>query len=385
MTDLFEAIPERRDLSHAGRNVDPLSGPAYYLGDSGPRADDAQELADLDLKPARTLDADTYHMSPSAWALWDKCPRAWWYRYVEGVEDRPGRAAVLGTFVHAVMERVLEHPAGERDEGGGWLRDVKNWVWRNELLPHPDWQGLHLTSSEARQFAQDAARAVDHYVAHREAVEPVTGGLAVSEWAIRRTLPGGARFTGRIDLTVELPDGLCLVDYKTGKMPDPGSDYYETDLAKLHQQVLLYVAAVEAEIGRRPDRAVLWFPSDGGLIDAPVERTDEVVGEFCAAFETVTETVRVNPPPSQIEHKPGPLCAWCPAWDRCPLGTVEVLDRLEAGKLVADSPAGRAVAGWPQEPQAVYEGKWGKLQRGRGRVWRVEELRACAEETLAGW
>src|SRR5215218_9380006 len=53
-------------------------------------------------------------LSPSRAADFMQCPLLYRFRVVDRVPERPSPAAVRGTVVHAVLERLFDLPAAER-------------------------------------------------------------------------------------------------------------------------------------------------------------------------------------------------------------------------------------------------------------------------------
>ena len=58
--------------------------------------------------------APTRSLSPTSASTWRQCPARWRYRYVENLPDPPGHDAVIGSFVHRVLEALLGEEPGHR-------------------------------------------------------------------------------------------------------------------------------------------------------------------------------------------------------------------------------------------------------------------------------
>jgi ATP-dependent helicase/nuclease subunit A len=80
---------------------------------------------------------------------------------------------------------------------------------------------------------------------------------------------------GYVDLLVDGPDGLVVVDYKTDRAPDP-----DALIPRYRLQMATYALLVEATTGRRVDRCVLVALGPNGATDVEIsdlaEATDEV-------------------------------------------------------------------------------------------------------------
>lgn len=60
-----------------------------------------------DFGPA-VLSGRLMYVSPSAISRHANCKRSWWFRYVQGLKDPPGKSAIAGTEGHARIERYLK-------------------------------------------------------------------------------------------------------------------------------------------------------------------------------------------------------------------------------------------------------------------------------------
>ena len=70
-------------------------------------------------------------------------------RYIDQLPDPPGEAAVLGTFVHQILEDLLNLDAGERSVDTA--RDIARKLW-DETLTDEDFVGLCLSETETKSF-----------------------------------------------------------------------------------------------------------------------------------------------------------------------------------------------------------------------------------------
>ena len=53
-------------------------------------------------------------LSPSAASTFDQCPRRWRFRYIENRPEPSGEAAMVGSFVHRVLELLLAEVPEDR-------------------------------------------------------------------------------------------------------------------------------------------------------------------------------------------------------------------------------------------------------------------------------
>jgi ATP-dependent exoDNAse (exonuclease V) beta subunit len=110
---------------------------------------------------------------------------------------------------------------------------------------------------------------------------------------------------GRIDLWFEEAGELVLVDYKTDLDPN---DAYQ-------HQLRLYALALEHVLGRRPDKALIFYLRTGAVISVNLEaQSIEATARVVKAFSEAQS--ELNFPLAEGER-----CRHCPYyWDACPAG-----------------------------------------------------------------
>jgi len=113
---------------------------------------------------------------------------------------------------------------------------------------------------------------------------------------------------GQIDVWFEEGGELVLVDYKTDRDENSSSEGYAL-------QLRLYAIALERYVGRRPDRAVLYYLRSNRTIDISLGDA-----ELAAARTTVRE-FREAQEQLQFDLKVGEQCGKCEFWKGvCPAG-----------------------------------------------------------------
>jgi putative RecB family exonuclease len=304
-------------------------------------------------------------LSPSSAALWAQCPRRWWYRYVDRLpEPPPGEAMVLGSFVHRILELLLDEPPARRSPDTA--RALARQVWDDELEGSPEWASLGLDEASGRRFRQRAWVTVEAYFSCQSPAEvhPVARELEVEAEV------EGVPFRGFVDLLeVQEVDGdrhVVVTDYKTGQAPRRGTPFTEAQVAEKLLQPRWYAAAIEALGEHRPSRArLLYFsavPSPRGLRMVTDELTTPVDGpslaparaELRRRWDAIGDALEAG----GAEPNPGPLCGWCPYVELCGEGEHECRSRWEqrneftgGRRLREDAPAvellGLVAAGQP--------------------------------------
>lgn len=155
------------------------------------------------------------HLSPSSFAMAQRCKYQWQQRYIHGRRQRPAEAPVMGTAVHAALERnfaakIDSHEDLDRldllnwymDEGFAQVVRVEQEKAGEEIL----WDDPTVGGESARRRGRDIIDAYHSSVAPR--IQP----LAV-ETVFRTDLGLPVPVEGRFDLE----RAETTVDFKTGK------------------------------------------------------------------------------------------------------------------------------------------------------------------------
>lgn len=310
-------------------------------------------VLDLPMEPAEAEPSEPSEgaapsrISPSSAAMWEQCPRRWWYRYIDRLpEPPPGPHMVLGSFVHRILELLLDHPPEERTRDAA--RILARSVWQTEIVNSPEWASLDLSDEEALEFRRRAWSTVEAYFSFQKPseVKPIERELEVLVEI------DGVPFRGFIDLVEdEGTDGapaVVVTDYKTGMPPRLGTPYTERQIAERLLQPLWYAAALEALGEHVPTRArLLYFaarPDASGThlmhtheLSTPVHA--EALAPAKAELTRRWEAIEAALDAGEATSRPGPLCGWCPYVDICSEGESECRSRWEQGRMRADAPA----------------------------------------------
>ena len=269
-------------------------------------------------------------LSPSSIDLWLQCPRKFYDEKYEGRSGGTGEAAVLGTFIHLVLERLMELDPAERTVKTARALTLKTWP---EFLTSKDWTAL--VEQEGESFD------VDHTDFRRRAWTSVCGLFQIEDpsdvevLATERFMKAeveGVPVRGIIDrLDRDVFGDLVVTDYKTGKVPAP---WFRSSAFR---QLNLYAAMVEVVDGERPAEGRLLYTSYGEVIGTTF--TTESVSRAVEVVVNTWDEVAECEASGEWPAKTGPLCGWCPFVAECPDGLAEVRKRRSAGKLKATAPA----------------------------------------------
>lgn len=291
------------------------------------------------------------YLSPSAASTWNQCPRRWYHKYVDKLpEPPPGEPAVLGNFVHTVLEELTKQPPSERTRETA--REIAREHFR-EFQDTQNWKDLNYGEEEAKKFRKKAWATVETYFSNVdvERVQPIGQEIQVDIDL------DGVPFMGFVDLVERDPDtgDVIITDYKTGKPPSNGMPWSGDERGEKLLQPLWYAAALQ-EMGEytpkharlmyftvkeRPDGTYEQIADELG-VDVTPESLKAAKAELSRRWEDIQQARATG----ETEARPGPLCGWCPHVQRCDEGQKEVVARWNKTnprtgerRLRADAPA----------------------------------------------
>jgi putative RecB family exonuclease len=167
-------------------------------------------------------------LSPSRAADFKSCPLLYRFRTIDRLPEKKSRAAVRGTLVHAVLEKLYDLPAAERTVEAAQTLLAPAWA---ELREEPGIAELFEAAPEAATPDGETAldrESLDAWLASAgELVEtyfrledPTRIQPHGREELVEVTLPDGLLLRGYVDRLDVAPTGaLRVVDYKTGGVP----------------------------------------------------------------------------------------------------------------------------------------------------------------------
>ncbi|MGW7333121.1 RecB family exonuclease [Streptomyces sp. NPDC054840] len=248
-------------------------------------------------------------LSPSRASDFMQCPLLYRFRVIDRLPEKPSAAATRGTLVHAVLERLFDHPAQERTAPaakallpGQWDRLLESKPELMELFPAGD-EGAGLA-----RWLTEAEALVERWFTLEDPtrLEPVE-----REFFVETELESGLRLRGIIDRVDVAPTGeVRIVDYKTGKAPRP--EYAEGALF----QMKFYALVVWRLKRVVPRRLQLVYLGSGDVLTydpvvADLERVERKLLALWGAIREATESGEWRPRPTK-------LCGWCDHQVVCP-------------------------------------------------------------------
>lgn len=255
-------------------------------------------------------------LSPSRTSDFLQCALLYRFRTIDQLPDQPSAAAIRGTLVHAVLEKLFEFPAGVRTVAQAQevffheltlLRDSQP-VEFETLVGKSTLVGDAINDSLAQEILHPVTPLLETYFLMEDPnrLEPYAREMAMSV-----EVAEGFSIRGFIDRVDKAPDGaIRVVDYKTGKSP---SERY-TDKAMF--QMRFYALAWWRMTQSIPKLLQLMYLGDGQFLRySPTEsdllKTESKILAVRKAIQSSAETLSFKPSPSK-------LCNWCSYKSLCP-------------------------------------------------------------------
>jgi putative RecB family exonuclease len=269
-------------------------------------------------------------LSPSRASDFVQCPLLYRFRVIDRLPEPPSPAAVRGTVVHAVLERLFDLPAEQRTPAAA--RELLAPQWERLRGQDPELAALFEDDAE-QEWLSSAAVLLDRWFSLED---PTRLEPAERELLVEVDLASGLRLRGYVDRLDVSPAGdLRVVDYKTGRSPGEGFE------AKALFQMRFYALVLWRLRGVLPAVLQLVYLGDGQVLrysptEADLLATERKVEALWQAVQRATETGDWRPRRSR-------LCDWCAHQALCPLfgGTPPPLPEAATGVAAAAGATGR--------------------------------------------
>ncbi|WP_370523961.1 RecB family exonuclease [Cellulomonas sp. APG4] len=283
----------------------PATGPTT---DPGPPAATTGPIATATLtRPDEPPRRRRPGLSPSRAADYLQCPLLFRFRVVDRLPEPPSAAAVRGTLVHAVLERLFDAPAGERTPDAA--RALLPQAWDGMVETQPDCADVLPDASDLTDWFAQAGTLLDRWFTLEDPnrLEPAERELHVST-----DLDDGLELRGIIDRLDVAPNGaIRVVDYKTGRSPREGFE------SKPMFQMRFYALVVSRLRGRVPDMLQLVYLGDGRLLRHVPDAGDVAATE--RKVRALWESVRRSAETGTWQPRRSALCDWCAHQSLCPV------------------------------------------------------------------
>lgn len=298
-------------------------GETASLPMSGPAAS-ATPVIDLRTAPTPLGERPKASLSPSRAGDFMTCPLLYRLRSIDRLPEPPGPEAARGTLVHAVLERLFDHPAAARTPEAAVELIPEAWAAITAREPHlagllfgPDeawdaWvrsqQVAEFDPAAQERFLTEAARYVRRYF---DVEDPTRLEPAERELQVSVELPSGLVMRGIIDRVDRAPNGaLRVVDYKTGRAPDEGWE------SKALFQMRFYGVILWRLYGQVPARLQLLYLGNQERIT--LDPTESELSATQAKVQALWEAIERATLAGNWQPRPSALCNWCSFQSLCP-------------------------------------------------------------------
>lgn len=245
-------------------------------------------------------------LSPSRANDYQQCPLLFRFRTVDRLPEPPSSAALRGTLVHSVLERLYDEPAAARTVDAA--ADLLPVEWEKLKLARPEYTELFADETEVTSWLGSAGKLVDTYFTLED---PTRLEPSSRELFVESKLDGGPLLRGIVDRVDTAPDGaLRVVDYKTGKAPRP----QYSDSATF--QMRFYGLVMWRTRGEIPRMLQLVYLGDGQVLrNVP---TEEELLNTEHRIRTVWDSITADAQSGDWRPKKSKLCGWCSFQHLCP-------------------------------------------------------------------
>jgi putative RecB family exonuclease len=268
--------------------------------------------------PERTTAADGTprrpSLSPSRAADFKSCPLLYRFRTIDRLPEKKSRAAVRGTLVHSVLERLYDLPPSRRTLDTA--RELIAPAW-DELRREEGVEELFAAAEDGtapagagslEEWLTSAGALVENYFTLED---PTRIQPAGREELVEVTLPDGLLLRGYVDRLDVAPTGaIRVVDYKTGAVPREAFEAKALFQMKFYALVLWRTRGVVAA-----QLKLLYLGDADALTYAPEEaelvRFERTLQAIWTAIERAVAT-------GDFRANKSRLCGWCDHQALCP-------------------------------------------------------------------
>jgi putative RecB family exonuclease len=256
-------------------------------------------------------------LSPTRASDFMQCPLLYRFRTVDRLPERPGRAALRGTLVHEVLDRLFDLPGDRRDVGSaagltpGALQDLLEAEPESAfaLVEDAPWPGAvpDLSADVLETLVREAQSLLGTYfgMENPQTIEPLH-----REALVETELEPGFVLRGYVDRLDDGDGGLRVVDYKTGR--SPGQLWEQSAMFQLR----FYALIVHLAWGRLPTRLQLLYLGNGEVLTYEPDAED--LQRFERKLRALWRTITAVAESGDWRAKPGAKCKWCSHQALCP-------------------------------------------------------------------
>lgn len=242
-------------------------------------------------------------LSPSRIADFNNCPQLYKYRAIDQLPEQISIDAERGKLVHSVLEKLFDFPQGLRNLDLALSLVPPLWQVQQQNVP-----GLgELITSQKEWDDRVAALLATYFVLE----EPNSFDATHRELHVELNLSENIYVHGYVDRMDVAPTGeVRIVDYKTGKAPQPRWQ------GKALSQLKIYALVYWRNTGVIPRLLQLIYLGSSDVVRSRPTKEDLLETEgglFVTATSIIAATQENSWPP-----RPSRLCDWCSFKAICP-------------------------------------------------------------------
>lgn len=253
-------------------------------------------------------------LSPSRTGDFLTCPLMYRLKTIDQLPTAPSAAAVRGTLVHEVLERLFNVTPAERTMDEAQRLAVLSWQELCDIDP-----------ISAKTLIPEGHDSIDSELQAAHALDPIRPLLETyfamedparlephaREMALSVALEQGFEIRGFVDRVDRSPEGLIrIVDYKTGKSPSPAFE------AKAMFQMRFYALAWWRLTEEVPTQLQLMYLGNREFVRyAPT--TDDLIATERKIL-AIRDAISRAGDQQDFKATPSRLCSWCDFKQFCP-------------------------------------------------------------------
>ena len=242
-------------------------------------------------------------LSPSRITDFNNCPQLYKYRVVDQLPEQISIDAERGKLVHSVLEKLFDSPQGLRNLDLALSLIPTLWEIQKEEVP-----GLEALITSQKEWDDRVAALLATYFLLEE---PNSFDATHREMHVELNLSENIYVHGYVDRMDIAPTGeVRIVDYKTGKAPQPRWQ------GKALSQLKIYALVYWRNTGVIPRLLQLIYLGSSEVVrSAPT--ADDLIETEVGLFEVATSILSSTQENSWPPH-PSRLCDWCSFKSICP-------------------------------------------------------------------
>ncbi len=241
-------------------------------------------------------------LSPSRASDFKLCPQLFKYKAIDKIEVPPTVHQARGTTAHLALQRLFDHPAGERTPERLYNLFREAWVELREI----EYPEMFESQEEEREWGIESLGILANYFGTEDpaSIEPIERELDMLQDL------GDMTIRGILDRMDECADGLVITDYKTGKAPP------ERYAIPAFFALKIYALLIRQQTGRTPVTLRLLYLNGPTVYEIPVNngQLDAMERQLNALWSAINKALETGNFPA----RPSRLCGWCSYQDICP-------------------------------------------------------------------